>query len=67
MLLFSKFDVITTSFKSHWLRNELNKCVISYKGDSLIVFRSRVLEWNTVPLHISKVLLRFLGCAGTQT
>ena len=52
---------------SHWLRNELNRCVTSYKGDSFIVFRSGVLEWNTVSLHIREILLGFLRCAGTQT
>lgn len=39
----------------------------SYKGDSFIVFRSRVFEWDTVSLHIREVFLGFLRCACSQT
>lgn len=41
--------------------------VRSYKGDSFIVFRSGVFEWDTVSLHVREVLLGFLRCAGSQT
>lgn len=41
------------------------KC--SYKGDSFIIFRSRIFKRDTVSLHIREVLLGFLRCASSQT
>ena len=43
------------------------RCATSYKGDSFIVFRTSVLEWDTVSLDITEILLGFLRCAGSQT
>lgn len=39
----------------------------NYKGNSFIVFRASVFEWNTVSLHIREVLLGFLRRASSQT
>lgn len=63
------FHVILPSayYTFNRLLNEPNRRVTSYQGDSFIVFRSRVLEWDTVSLHIREVLLGFLRCAGSQT